>query len=818
MTRGAKSLTLALVCLLRATAWAQDTRVVTEPVRPAACVTLRAALVPVADSTLTRADERRLDTDRIQRAIDGCAGGRAVVLAAGGGGSAFLSGPLRLRERVTLVVDSGAILFASRDPRVYDVRPGACGVVTTSGGGCHPLISVAGAHAALMGPGTIDGRGWATLLGADSSWWDYAQAARVGNRSQNNPRLVVAIGVNDFTLYNVTLRNSPNFHVVFDRGDGFTAWGVVIHTPDPRARNTDGIDPISARNVTITRSFINTGDDNVAIKAGRNGPARNITVSHNHWYRGHGVSIGSETFGGVRAIRVLDLSIDGADNGLRIKSNSARGGIVEDVEYSDVCIRRTKHPIEMDTHYSASADTAGARIPEFRDIRLKDVRVLDDGQVILDGYDAAHRLAMRWDNVWFDRPTGMRVRAAHATIARGPGPVNLEVPGPDVAVTGAPSESPPNACVGKFTVNPRTAAAAASADRYTAIVDGRFGGSEGDTIAGVPTYRSIGAALDHLPANGAARAVILVRRGRYREKLTIDRPRVTLRGEERDSTVLTFDAAASTPSPGGGTDGTRGSFTLRIVAPDFRAESLTIENAFDYPANAAKADSDVTKLRNAQAVALMLDLGSDRASFVNVNVTGYQDTLFLNAGRAHFAHCAIWGHVDFIFGAGRAVFDDCDIVSRDRGSATNNGYITAASTPASQEYGFLFVKCRLKKERPAMAPASVTLGRPWHPFADPAAVGSVVFMNSWMDDHIGERGWDRMSSVDSTGARVWYEPETARFAEYGSSGPGARRGARRHVLTAAEARRYTPRAVLEGWIPTASVSLPSLLDKRKHAP
>src|SRR5207237_2916432 len=142
---------------------------------------------------------------------------------------------------------------------------------------------------------------------------------------------------------------------------------------------------------------------------------------------------------------------------------------------------------------------------------------------------------------------------------------------------------------------------------------------------------------------------------------------------------------------------------------------------------------------------------------VNVRITGYQDTLFPNSGRAYFSRCEIWGHVDFIFGAGQAVFDDCDIVSRDRGSPTNNGYVTAPSTDVDQPYGFVFIRSRLRKERPTMAAGSVTLGRPWHPFANLRAVGSAVFIDCWMDDHIGAKGWDRMSSVDSTGTRIWYE-------------------------------------------------------------
>ena len=337
--------------------------------------------------------------------------------------------------------------------------------------------------------------------------------------------------------------------------------------------------------------------------------------------------------------------------------------------------------------------------------------------------------------------------------------------------------------------------------RYAAIVDARFEGNEGDSVAGVPTYRSIGDALSGMTANGGARAVVFIRNGRYREKLTVDRPRITLRGESRDSTIITYDAAADTPSPGGGTYGTRGSFTLRIVAPDFRAENLTIENSFDYAANAAKPDSGKTKFRNPQAVAVMTDLGSDRATFVNVRILGHQDTLFTNSGRSYFYKCYIAGHVDFIFGAGKSVFEDCDIVSLDRGSRTNNGYITAASTPVGQRFGFLFLRSRLRKEKASMAAGSVTLGRPWHPFADPDAVASVAFIHTWMDDHIGSKGWDRMSSVDSTGTRIWYEPSSARFAEFGTRGPGALKSPTRRVLSAREARAITPSAVLDGWTP-----------------
>ena len=126
-------------------------------------------------------------------------------------------------------------------------------------------------------------------------------------------------------MYKITLRNSPGFHVSVGMTDGFTAWGVKIMTPKT-ARNTDGIDPGSSRNITIAYSYINTGDDDVCLKPAHGAGVENMSVLHNHFYAGHGMSIGSGTDGGVDHLLVDDLTIDGADNGLRIKSDPSRGG------------------------------------------------------------------------------------------------------------------------------------------------------------------------------------------------------------------------------------------------------------------------------------------------------------------------------------------------------------------------------------------------------------------------------------------------------------------------------------------------------------
>ncbi len=186
--------------------------------------------------------------------------------------------------------------------------------------------------------------------------------------------------------------------MIYSGGHGFTAWGVTIDTPKT-ARNTDGIDPSSVTNVTITHCSVRAGDDNVAIKAGNAGPSSHITVEHNHFYKGHGMSIGSETNGGVQAVRVRDLSIEGADNGIRIKSNASRGGLVQDVTYEHVSIRDTKNPIVMDTAYPFFGSER-SKLPTFTGIVLR-----------------------------------------HADLTFGPGPVNFEafLAGTDVNVKHVPS-------------------------------------------------------------------------------------------------------------------------------------------------------------------------------------------------------------------------------------------------------------------------------------------------------------------------------------------------------------------------------------------
>ncbi len=418
-------------------------RAVEEPTVPASCIVLK-ALQPDAQSFD--------DTPRIQQAIDRCPAGQAVELARGGGASGFLSGPLGLKSGVTLLVDAGATLYATSDPLAYDRGRRTCGTNDREGKGCKPFITVEnGDGGGIMGQGVIDGQGGKLIAGKKETWWQLSRRAQKEKTTQNVPHLIVLNHTRGFVLYGITLRNSPKYHVVLNGVDGFTAWGVHIDTPAD-ARNTDGIDPVSSRNVSIVNSFIRAGDDNVAIKSGNAGPSENISILHNHFYSGHGMSIGSNTDGGVRHVLVDDLSMDGTTSGLRIKSDISRGGVVEDIHYRNVCLRNVRAPIDIDTAYDPQAE--GNKIPLYRAISLTHVHSLNGGKIILHGLDAEHLLEAALDDVIVnDSPT---VDAIHARLTLGPGAVDPIPSGRDVTANGEAGSATGIACEHAFIPFPIT--------------------------------------------------------------------------------------------------------------------------------------------------------------------------------------------------------------------------------------------------------------------------------------------------------------------------------------------------------------------------
>lgn len=296
---------------------------------------------------------------------------------------------------------------------------------------------------------------------------------------------------------------------------------------------------------------------------------------------------------------------------------------------------------------------------------------------------------------------------------------------------------------------------------------------------GTGDYTTVQAAIDAVPADNGVRVEIFIKNGVYKEVVTVpaNKPFIALIGESSTGTVLSYDNYAGKEKPGGGTYGTSGSASVFVYANDFSAENLTIENTFD----------ESTDTKGKQAVALRIS--GERGSFKNVRFLGNQDTLYTYAGSQYFYQCYIEGDVDFIFGGARAVFEECEIVSYDRKSADNNGYVTAASTLITQPYGFLFYKCKFTS---AAADNSVWLGRPWHPSNNPDAIGSVVIMNSYLGPHIKTAGWTDMSG---------FKAADARFYEYKNEGPGAVVNEMRRQLTDEQAKEWTIENVLNGWNP-----------------
>jgi len=727
------------------TAQAQDSRQVSEPAIPRACAVLFGET----------GNAGRDDAARIQAAIDACAPGRAVVLAASNEKRSFVSGPLVLKSGVTLVVDAGATLYASTDPRLFDRGNGTCGSNDASGRGCRPLITAENTQGSgIMGPGTIDGQGGQKITGKEESWWQIARRAQKEKTRQNVPRLIQVDRSKEFTLYGILLKNSSNFHVTLNQVDGFTAWGVKIDTPHD-ARNTDGIDPISSRNVTIAHSWIRTGDDNVAIKAGNNGPTENISILHNHFYSGHGMSIGSETNGGVRKVLVDDLSMDGTTSGLRIKSSDTRGGKVSGVVYHDVCLRGVKAPIDISSHYEQAA-TPGTLIPSYTDIRMERVRSIGPGpgRVILQGYDAAHPLQLTLGDVTVETqaPPMMGHASLSGTPLNAPRTANIECSDKFPAFPAEAARDP----------RPQLTTEQAKAYDYREVL--KYVGPVGservepwDPLAdplvtnphltpdyvvdpraradGITRFTTVQAAVSRAVQDTARKQRITIRLapGVYDELVYVPPggAPITLVGDGPDPQATRIRAGLDASTSGaayrqryaaqferaapavralydGLKDlpalGTYGSSTMWVQADGFQARNLTIENTFNRDGtvkhNECTGDNcpDTTggSRVHHQAVALRVD-GADRVQFESVRLLGLQDTLFLNSRdyintvRSFFHKSYVEGDVDFIFGDTIAYFQDCEVKQIGGRPAS---YALAPDTSRRAKYGLVFNGCR----------------------------------------------------------------------------------------------------------------------------
>ncbi|MDN4609536.1 pectinesterase family protein [Arthrobacter burdickii] len=313
-------------------------------------------------------------------------------------------------------------------------------------------------------------------------------------------------------------------------------------------------------------------------------------------------------------------------------------------------------------------------------------------------------------------------------------------------------------------------------------------------------HTTIAAALTAAPANSAVPFVIAIKPGTYREVVNVTKPNVTLAGagEKPEDVVITYDNAAGTPKPDGtGTYGTSGSATVLIKANNVTTRNLTIENAYKETGTGSE-----------QAVALKTS--GDRLVFDTVRLIGDQDTLYVDSpaagttARSYFTNSYVEGDVDFIFGRGTAVFDKSTLMASTRGSTSNNGYLTAASTDKSLGFGYLITDSTVLSDAPA---GTFHLGRPWQPSGDANAVAQVVIRDTALPAAIKSSPWTDMAANFS-----W---RNARFFEYNNAGPGAVTNPDRPQLSAADAAKYTKWTYLagnDGWNPTGQTPPPPPAD------
>jgi len=373
------------------------------------------------------ADGIHKDTDVIQAAIDSCtnAGGGTVHLENG----IYLTAPFDLKSNVTLLVDSTASIIASQD--MYDFYP--IGFDTTGGNqpsSYRPLINSDYAdNLTISGNGIIDGRG--------EPWWIAFRNGTISRR----PRLIQLNHGKGIRLENITLTNSPQFHFVPSWCIDVTVDNVTILSPG-NAPNTDGIDPTTCHHVRISNCYIDTGDDNVAIKSGYDDPAypnagsSDIIVSDCTFLNGHGVSIGSETNGGVDSMLVENCTFDGTDNGIRIKSNRTRGGNVRGITYRNLTMTNVGYPILFSEYYPDLPDQNDppqpitSTTPYYHDIIVEGLTAKNCryGGIIV-GLPETPMTNIHLSNVNISSNTGLRIRNATVDV------VNFKVhanSGPDV--------------------------------------------------------------------------------------------------------------------------------------------------------------------------------------------------------------------------------------------------------------------------------------------------------------------------------------------------------------------------------------------------
>jgi polygalacturonase len=318
---------------------------------------------------------KTLNTDAFQKTVAACAkaGGGTIIVPAG----RFFTGPFGLESNINLHLEAGAYIQFS--DRIADLKVTEAGFDNDiSARDCHDI--------AITGSGTIDGNGayfWRNFVAPKNDPFDDPWMP-------HRPRLIELTRCTRVLVQGITLTNSPMFHLVPAQCRDVTIDGIRIKSP-ANSPNTDGIDP-SGIDFLITRCTFDTGDDDIAVKGStRVDPDRpaceNFLISNCLFLHGHGMSIGSESYGGVRNMVVRDCAFDGTEAGIRLKSPRGRGGVAENLTYENLMMKNVKVSVLITSWYPKipthpeqyPAHAVNDRTPIWRHIRISNVTSVNGG-------------------------------------------------------------------------------------------------------------------------------------------------------------------------------------------------------------------------------------------------------------------------------------------------------------------------------------------------------------------------------------------------------------------------------------------------------
>ena len=380
-----------------------------------------------------KADGETLNTEAINNAIKAVSekGGGKVVIPEG----LWLTGPVVLQNNVNLHVEKNALVLFSGDADLYPL-------VRTSFEGldmlrCQSPISAMNAeNIAITGYGVLDGSGdswrpvkrnkmtdgqWKSLLKSggvvDESgkvWYPNEGALKAsiltgskekreisdseweGMKRWLRPVLLSIVKSKRVLLEGVTFRNSPSWCLHPLSCEDLTLNGVKVFNPW-YSQNGDALDVESCKNVVVTNSLFDAGDDAICIKSGKDAdgrrrgePCENVLVKINTVLHGHGgFVVGSEMSGGVRNVYVADCTFIGTDVGLRFKSTRGRGGVVENVYVDNINMINIPGDALIADLYYAVKDAPGAPVPavteetpSFKNIHISNISCKGAGRAM----------------------------------------------------------------------------------------------------------------------------------------------------------------------------------------------------------------------------------------------------------------------------------------------------------------------------------------------------------------------------------------------------------------------------------------------------